>query len=302
MHKGLLFSLALKNEGELNDQEIICLLNDSNAHSLNSLSEANDFIYSHDPTIAPLTETNWDSAKFTVSRNIEAGVNILSICDDRYPKFLKTINDPPALLYLKGNIDILKRLPGVAIIGTRKATLHGKEIAKRLATYFSEEGWVVISGLALGIDAAAHQGALLGKGGTIAVLAHGLHKASPKQNSSIAKEILDNGGAWISEHPVLQEPRKWFFVPRNRIQVGLSAGSIIVEAEEKSGSTTQASFCLKNGRELFAVVPHDESNSLKLLYRGTKMLVDEKGAIPIKGKEDYPMIKSLLEKVRSKII
>ncbi|MFP5194068.1 DNA-protecting protein DprA [Alcaligenes faecalis] len=222
----------------------------------------------------------------TIRKNIDQNIYVLPISSDSYPDYLRKIVDPPPVIYLKGNLNILKSPPGVAIVGTRKPSRAGEIIANRISQFFAQSDWTVVSGLALGIDAAAHRGAIKAGGPTIAVLAHGLKSASPKINSILGQEILDQGGAWISEHSIETSARKDFFVHRNRIQIGLSAGSIIVEGEEKSGTMTQAEYCLQNKRTLFAVLP-DNSEKLEMIDAGPKLLVQKRGAIILRSKQDY---------------
>lgn len=245
---------------------------------------------------------DWDEARRNHDKNTAHDVNLLCISDERYPPFLAMLSDAPPVLFLKGSFSALTSLPGVAIVGAREATDPGREIARRIARYMAENGWPVVSGLALGIDAAAHQGALDVDGKTIAVLAGGVEKPNPAANSDLGYQILEAGGAWVSEHPVGTPPRKHHFVPRNRIQVGLSAGSIIVEAKLRSGSITQARFCVAENRPLFAVVPHSDSNPLGLNSEGTIHMVDELGAFPIRTKSDYPSILEKLQKSREKLM
>jgi DNA processing protein len=231
----------------------------------------------------------------------QAHVEMLHLTDTRYPATLRAIYDPPPILYVKGSLGILETLPGIAIVGTREATSNGRRIAYRLAAFMAENKWTVVSGLALGIDAAAHEGALARNAPNIAVLAHGLHTASPPSHKVLAQSILDAGGAWVSEHPMGQTPRKEFFVRRNRIQIGLSVGSIIVEGKVRSGTMTQAQFCLRERRPLFAVVPSDKINSLGLVAEGTRWLVQERKAIPIYGKEDYSLLLETARKARDSL-
>lgn len=229
-------------------------------------------------------------------------VQALTIVDEAYPAFLRIIPGPPPILFARGDLLLLKSLPGVAIVGSRSATPHGAEIARRIASYLASKGWVIISGLAIGIDAAAHRGALDAKGKTIAVLAHGLVKASPAQNRGLADEILKTGGLWISEHAPNVTAKKNFFVERNRIQAGLAAGSIIVEGHVESGSMTQAQYCLGQRRKLFAVVPPAGNHTLNLISDGPKMLVTEHGAIPIESLNDYERLLTTLTSSRSLLL
>jgi len=206
-----------------------------------------------------------------------------------YPESLRQINNPPATLYARGNLDLLKHTPGVSIVGTRTATPNGLIITERITRYVVDLGAIVVSGLALGIDARAHEACLAAGGKTIAVLAHGLHMAQPQQNATLAQRILDNGGLWVSEHPPGAPVSRNHFAPRNRIQVGLSACSIVVEATVNSGTTTHARFCVQEKHPLYAVIPAP-GNPLRLNSAGPRMMVDAMGAIPLCSREDYEKI------------
>jgi DNA processing protein len=231
-----------------------------------------------------------------IEKGLELGIVPIPISSDRYPQTLRNILDAPPILYVRGQLAALQTLPGVAVVGTRKATPHGLLIASRVAQFLSDAGWPVVSGLAMGIDAAAHEGAMKGKSVTVAVLAHGLEKASPTINRPLADRILEAGGLWVSEHAVGVPAKPSNFVLRNRIQVGLSSASVIVEGEEKSGSKTQAEFCLQNKRVLFAVLPEPGSN-VSTLSDLPKMLVGQRGALPIYSRADYP---GMLDAVRKR--
>lgn len=229
------------------------------------------------------------------------GIFVLTIADSRYPGFLRAIPAAPPILFMRGDTSLLRSLPGVAVVGTRDATPNGLEISRRIASYLATKGWPIVSGLAIGIDAAAHQGALDANGKTIAVLAHGLRRASPVKNAKLADNILTNGGLWLSEHAPAVPAQKNFFVQRNRIQAGLSAGSIIVEGRTESGSMTQAQYCLGQKRKLFAVLPPAGNASFRLLCEGPQFLVDSQGATPIRSLNDYQMLQEILEKSRDEL-
>jgi DNA processing protein len=297
---GTLLGLALHNQ-KSNSNITAAILRRLN-HSLNGLSDANDFLAKVDPKTKRLSSSSWEHALAELERHHENSVHIIGIDDPTYPPFLRIIPAAPPLLFLRGNIDLINKLPGVAAAGTRKATTNGTEIARRMAGYLSDKGLVVVSGLALGIDAAAHNGTLQNSGHTIAVLAHGLHRATPKSNANLANQILELDGAWISEHPLGVEPKRHYFVPRNRIQIGLSAGSVIIESDLKSGSMTLAQYCLGQNRPLFAVVPNDSGNSLGLFCRGTTMLVRDEAANPIRSKEDYPNLLNVIMESREQLL
>lgn len=233
-------------------------------------------------------------AERVIQKGLDIGVQPIPIGSDTYPRTLREISDAPPLLFVRGHLNALQGLPGVAVVGTRKASPHGIIIAERIAEFLSSEGWMIVSGLALGIDAAAHEGAILGRTPTIAVLAHGLEQAQPTSNQPLAERIIEKGGAWVSEHPVGVPAKPKNFVLRNRIQVGLSCASIIVEAEEQSGSKTQADFCLRNKRTLFAVLP-EPGSKVSTVSALPRMLVDVRGATPIYSRADYP---AMLDKIK----
>ncbi|MCL1121202.1 DNA-protecting protein DprA [Shewanella seohaensis] len=213
-----------------------------------------------------------------------------------YPNSLALISQPPPVMYFKGDEDVLNELPGIAIVGSREISTAGAEITRRITTQCVKAGLVVVSGLAIGVDASAHRATLQANGRTIAVLANGLDQVKPRQNQKLGDEILDSGGAWISEVPIGSKVFKNSFVQRNRIQVGLAASSVLVEAALGSGTMTQADFCFKANRPMFAVVPHKDGNPLGLNCEGTQSLVNEGKAIPLKTKDDYEqLIKVTLE-------
>ncbi|PIY96846.1 MAG: DNA-protecting protein DprA [Candidatus Kerfeldbacteria bacterium CG_4_10_14_0_8_um_filter_42_10] len=179
------------------------------------------------------------------------GITVITLLDQAYPSLLKEIYDPPALLYIKGEIkkDDLR----LAIVGTRKASSYGQEAASELAGNLAKAGLIIVSGLALGIDALAHQATVQAKGKTIGVLACGLDLVYPRANYRLAEEILDTGGALISEYPLGTVALKHHFPIRNRIISGLSIGTLVIEAGEKSGALITARLALEQNREVFAV-------------------------------------------------
>ncbi|KXI26797.1 DNA-processing protein DprA [Paraglaciecola hydrolytica] len=284
-----LFALALQNF-EVKASEIFHIFSNVDLSKIKSISDIRDLMNESNLALFFPSEKSWNYALNIDEENLKYSIKSYSILSKGYPNHLKAIDNPPAVLHVRGSVEILQAIKGVAIVGSRKTSKAGEIIAQRIAGQAVSKGWIVVSGLALGIDAAAHIGALsVGvSGATVAVLAHGLEKAKPSANKGIGEAILGNGGAWVSEHPVGTPALPAQFVSRNRIQLGLSVGSIIVEAEEKSGSMTQARFCIQQKRPLFAVVPETISNSLNLVSSGTQLLVKKMGASPIKSKEDYP--------------
>jgi DNA processing protein len=175
----------------------------------------------------------------------------VSFFDDEYPVALKEIADPPPVLYVKGSLAAEDRL-SVAIVGSRRATLYGISIAEKFSMDLCDVGFTIVSGLARGIDTAAHRGALRAKGRTLAVLGSGLASIYPKENERLANSIAQQG-AVISEFPMTAQPLGCHFPRRNRIVSGLSLGVIVVEAAQKSGALITADFALEHGRDVFAV-------------------------------------------------
>ena len=210
-------------------------------------------------------------------------ITIIGYCDPDYPEPLRRIPDPPALIYMRGNLSALSRR-GFAVVGTRHASSSGRRIAGAIAGHLAERGLSVVSGLALGIDAAAHQGALDCGGITVAVLAHGLDTVSPRSHTALADDILCHDGALLSEHPPGTPPRPAEFVRRNRIQSGISIGSVVVESGPTGGSIHQASFTARQGRLLLTVLRRDPADDLN--QAGADHLVSELGAIPIRTLAD----------------
>lgn len=199
--------------------------------------------------------------------------------DAAYPFFLKNIFSPPFGIYVLGNIDYQQ--PAVAIVGTRAATPAGKETARIFAKTLAKAGITIVSGLALGIDAAAHSGALETNGKTIAVLGTPLNNLYPKQNENLAKQILKSKGAIISEFPFSREYTPSDFLVRNRIISGLADATLVIEAPEKSGALATAKFALDQNREIF-VVPGNINNKN---YIGSNSLIKAGAAIVTEPKD-----------------
>ena len=208
----------------------------------------------------------------------ELTLKIISKGSSNYPNLLKEIPDPPSKIYALGNMpeDPLAGRLRISIVGTRKATLQGRSIAKEIAKKLSEQGMVVVSGLAMGIDTAAHEGALAGGGQTIAVLACGLDAIYPRQNENLAKKIIETAGAIISEYPVGTPALPNQFLARNRIVSGLSIATIIIEAPRESGSLVTARLAAEQGREVFVfpgpVNHHNYYGSHKLIRDGARLV------------------------------
>ena len=207
------------------------------------------------------------------------GVWIIHSNDQRYPPLLKTIYDPPPVLYIKGILTAADNL-AVAIVGSRRCSLYGQEQSSRFAHLLSSAGFTICSGMARGVDTAAHQGALSAGGRTIAVQGCGLANIFPPENKKLF-ELIAESCACISELPLRYEPMSENFPPRNRIIAGLSLGTIVVEAGYHSGALITAQSALENGRDVMAVPGKIDSP----LSKGTNQLIKQ-GAKLIESVED----------------
>ncbi len=226
--------------------------------------------YSDDPYVA---------AGSIIERAHGAGARIIHYWSDMYPDSLKMINHPPVVLYVLGK---LPQGPAVAVVGTRKPDLKSQAIARRIAAETSEAGYVIVSGMAVGIDREAHLGALNSGGTTIGVLANGIDRLYPYANSDLRRMILESGSsALISEYPPGSIAGKWTFVRRNRIISGLSNATVVVQAGRNSGALMTAGYAMEQNREVFAC----SGNSFDMRFEGCHSLIRD-GAGLISCTED----------------
>lgn len=208
-----------------------------------------------------------------------SGITLLTWDDSNYPANLRQVEAPPPVLFVQGEVTE-QDLAAVALVGTRRASAYGREVAHMIATELVHHGITVISGLALGIDAIAHKAAVDAGGRTIAVLGSGVDQVYPAQNRDVARAICNNG-ALVSEYPLGTRPEANNFPPRNRIISGLSRGVIVVEAGQRSGALITATFAAEQGRDVFAVpgsILHPGSMGCNQLIR--------QGAIPFLSVND----------------
>jgi DNA processing protein len=180
------------------------------------------------------------------------GISLMGPADDWFPESLRCIPDAPLALYGRGNLALVQAT-GVAIVGARRASRYGIELAERLAAELTRAGAVVISGLALGVDAAAHRGALAAGGRTAAVLGSGLDRLAPLANAPLARDVLAGDGLLVSEYAPEVTAAPYRFPERNRLIAGLGVGVVVIEASEKSGSLITARIAAEQGREVMAV-------------------------------------------------
>jgi DNA processing protein len=213
-------------------------------------------------------------AKAEIENVRRLGADLLILDDGVYPALLREIYDPPIVIYVKGAWEVCLDRPCVAVVGSRRCSTYGQNAALMLARDLAQRGVTVVSGFARGIDAAAHRGALEGGGRTVAVLGTGMGQYYPRDHKRLADEIIDRGGAIVTQFPLGTPPVAENFPYRNRIISGLSLGVVVVEAAENSGSLITARLAIEQNREVFAVPGNITSrNSF-----GTNYLIKGAGA------------------------
>ncbi len=209
----------------------------------------------------------------------KAGARAVTLEDVEYPAPLRNIPDPPALLYVKGSL-LETDQKALAVVGTRRATTYGKTMTREIVEPLAQTGVVIVSGLANGIDTVAHQSAIDAGGRTLAAMATGIDQIYPPQNHRLA-EAIQAHGALLTELPLGEPPESRHFAPRNRIVSGLSLGTLVVEAAERSGALLTANLALDQGRDVFAVPGNASSPTSK----GTNTLIQQ-GAVMVTGAAD----------------
>lgn len=215
------------------------------------------------------------AAEEELIRAVSVGAEVVSLDDDAYPQLLRNIYDPPVVLYVRGDASILQA-PALAVVGTRHPTPYGIGMAQRLSNDLASRGLVIISGMARGVDTHAHRGALEGKGKTVAVWGTGVDVAYPRENKKLAEQIVEKGGAIVSEFAIGTFAAPQNFPIRNRIISGMSIGVLVVEAGEYSGTRITARNALEQSRDVFAV-PGNVTNKQSwgpntLIKQGAKLV------------------------------
>jgi len=223
-----------------------------------------------------------EKAEGEIDKVRKLGGDILVLDDGVYPSLLREIYDPPITLYVKGAWSECLEQPCIAIVGSRKCSTYGQNAASMLARDLAQRGVTIVSGFARGIDAAAHRGAIEGRGRTVAVIGTGIDEVYPRDHKKLADEILDAGGAIVTQFPLTTPPVSENFPYRNRIISGLSLGVIVVEAAESSGSLITARLAIEQNREVFAV----PGNITSRTSFGTNYLIKGAGAKLIQQWQD----------------
>ena len=243
----------------------------------------------------------WDKAHEILDISLQHDIQIISKDNSDYPKPLLKIPDPPALLHVKGNIDALNK-DCIAIVGTRNPTSFGSSQAKKYGKFFANEGYAVVSGLAKGVDSAAHKGALESNGLTVAVLAHGLNTIYPSVNKQLADNILAHNGALISEHPWGTSSNRSFFVSRNRIQSGLSLGVLVVETKINRGTMHTVRFCEKQDRALVVVRPPDNLIENENTLGNIQLITEKRADVVLEDDRGINSVKIKMETVKDTLL
>jgi DNA protecting protein DprA len=257
-------------------------------------------VASYVPAIARSLEggARWDEAREWAEKQVEAArkydAYILSAVDAEYPKLLAATKDDPFILYVQGKLAKPEQR-SVAVIGTREPTHHGALVANRITTRFGEAGWSIVSGLAIGCDALAHQAALECGAHTVAVMAHGLHMTAPSKHKKLAQDILASGGAVVSEYPFGQAVQSQQYVKRDRTQAGLALGVVMIQSDIKGGSLYASRATLEYGRWLAVPYPTDRDRDSREPKVQANLVIAE--AVPHERADLLRCTTSALERV-----
>lgn len=191
----------------------------------------------------------WDAM---IHQYASRGISLVTVLDDGYPRNLRLVYNHPPFLWVRGALRPSDDY-SIAVVGTRRATPQGLDQARLLAEHLADKGVTVLSGLALGIDGAAHEGALSAGGRTVAVVGTGINRVYPAQHADLAERIVDSGGALVSQFWPDASPARWTFPMRNAVMSGMAVGTVVIEASQTSGAKMQARLALKHGKRLFLV-------------------------------------------------
>lgn len=272
--------LALKLVPRLAIHKKLALVDAYGVAALFSLPTLSPLTSAHSLTpkqLAAFNHPNWLLIDDVINNSNHCNSEIITFDDPLYPSLLKQIYDPPLVIFVQGNKKLLNQSQ-LAIVGSRSASISGRETAFKLAKELAEIGLIVTSGLALGIDAAAHKGALTSDASTIAVVATGLDKVYPARHRALAQQIISHHGAIISEFLPGTLPKAGHFPKRNRIISGLSVGVLVVEAALKSGSLITARCALEQNRDVFSIpstINNPQAKGCHWLIKQGAKLVEE---------------------------
>jgi DNA processing protein len=225
------------------------------------------------PVDEDLLETARARTRELLHEYAEAGVSVITYFDDAYPPLLRQIPDPPPVLFVRGDLGPVSDARAVAVVGTREPSQFGITAAQQITTALARDGWVIVSGLAKGIDTVAHQTALAAGGRTVAILGNGLDRIYPRENTKLANEIVANGGALLSELPFGAPPIARNLIQRDRLQSGMSGAVVIAQTGIKGGTLHTARFATEQRRRIFCPEPHSENGKSE----GLRVLLEQPG-------------------------
>lgn len=269
------------------------IIKEYSAEEISNLLKGDLFLSSVDPKLQ-LNLSNKEKkiealevAESILKKNEELGIRTLTILDEEYPSNLKKQLDCPTVVYIKGNFkgDVYQKALGC--VGTRTPSIHGIRAVNALVPKWTMEDFVIVAGLAEGIDSESHNSCLENGGITIAVLGHGLDMIYPKTNEELAEKIINNDGLLLSEYPVGTKPKKYFFVNRNKIICGLSEALIVFEAALKSGTMHSVNYAIDQNKYIFCPVPVDKEI---VQVEAINYLLTNNKAIGIKNKYEFHLV------------
>ena len=230
-------------------------------------------------------EWAWEQSGRQLQQSCDADIQVIPFFENDYPERLRRVDDPPVVLFAKGEIGALHRPKSVAIVGTREPTSFGERAALRAGRLAAEAGIPVVSGLALGCDTKAHQGCVEANGTGVAVLANGLDRVYPAANKDLASLILECGGCLVSENPAGAKLTRWAFAYRDRIQSGLSDRVLVIETDVKGGTMHTVKFSQQQQRPL-GCIRHPEQFHSEGKTRGNQMLIAAGSAVGISNQDE----------------
>ncbi len=245
-----------------------------------------------------LLRNGWKRSEDELAKSVDAGIRVFAFSDDGFPTRLRTIPDPPAILYVKGDERGLRLANTLAVVGTREPTDYGQRVSRKLAASAVEFGFGIVSGLAHGCDTFAHEGCLDAHGVGVAVLAHGLDKVYPAANKDLAKRLLEFGGCLVSEYPMGMTPLRTAFAERDRIQSGLSDGVLVIETDVKGGTMHTVNFSRQQQRPL-ACIDHPDVWLAEPKVQGNRRMIADRWAEPIANGE---ALNKFLEKLTKRSV
>ena len=287
-HRDLLALCSLTDGGERCDWGVIArqALRERTLGALKegTVIEASERAHRTGWLIATASPVQWAGAYDRADAELDAaaarGARMTTVLDDDYPTNLRFVHNLPPFLFYRGTLDPYLDARSIAVVGTRNASTEGLDRARRMARRLTENGVSIVSGLARGIDTAAHRAALDARGRTVAVFGTGITRVYPAENTELVAEIIDGGGLVVSQFFPTAKPSAWSFPKRNEVTSGISQGTVVIEAPQKSGARMQARLAYEHGKPVFLV------ESLATAQEWAGRMLDAGRAIPIRDFDD----------------